>query len=290
MRELSGRVAVVTGAASGLGRAMAARFAGEGMKVVIADVDPVSLKQVEADLRTAGATVLAVPTDVSDAAAVEALAGQTLEAFGAVHLLCNNAGVVADRPTWEFTAAEWRWVLGVNLFGAIHGIRAFVPRMLAQGGEGHVVNTASAAAFTPLQGVAPYNVSKAGVVALSETLAMDLAQVGSRLKVSVLCPGFVATNLQATSARNWPASLATAPLPPGGPMAQLMQDTRAAGLQLPATAASIAGLVVAAVRDECFLILPHPSWGAAHIERMQALLAGGYPSPVRPETLVAANG
>src|SRR5579884_4192982 len=275
MREFKDRVAVVTGAASGIGFAMAERFARERMKVVLADIHPDSLQQAAAELRAAGATVLAVPTDVSDAAAMEALASKTVETFGAVHLVCNNAGVVADRPAWEFTPADWQWILGVNLFGVIHGIHAFVPRMLAQGEEGHIVNTASAAAFVPLQGIAPYNVCKAGVVALSETLAMDLAQVGAQIKVSVLCPGFVTTNLPATSARNRPQQPAAAAAQMGGgPMTRLVQEARDGGLRNPLTAADVADQVLAAVRDERFYILPHPGYGAVLQDRTRARLAG----------------
>jgi len=175
----------------------------------------------------------------------------------------------------------------VNLLGVIHGIHAFVPHMLGQGGEGHIVNTASAAALTPLQGIAPYNVSKAGVVALSETLAMDLALAGAQIGVSVLCPGFVATNLSTNSQRSRPERL-DAPSA-AGPLAQLMAQTRAAGLQLPATPADVADLVLAAVRAERFSVLPHPGYGTAHLDRLRGQLAGDYPAPTPPELLVAAN-
>lgn len=196
-------VAVITGAASGIGRGMAERFAAEGMAVVLADIEEKPLAKLEVDLRAKGATVLAVRTDVSNAADVENLAARTLDAFDAVHILCNNAGVVCSRPVWEHTLADWEWVLGVNLWGVIHGIRAFVPRMLAQETECHIVNTASILGLVRGPGEGIYKVSKHGVVALSETLADELAQKGSQIQVHVLCPGWVQTGIL-DSARNRP--------------------------------------------------------------------------------------
>lgn len=196
-------VAVITGAASGIGRGMAERFAAEGMAVVIADIEEQPLAKLEADLRTKGATVLAVRTDVSNAADVENLAVQTVDTYGAVHILCNNAGVVCSRPIWEHTPADWEWVLGVNLWGVIHGIRAFVPRMLKQETECHIVNTASILGLVRGPGEGIYKVSKHGVVALSETLADELAQKGSQIQVHVLCPGWVRTGIL-NSSRNRP--------------------------------------------------------------------------------------
>ena len=198
------KVAVITGAASGIGRGLAERFAAEGMKVVLADVEEEALAKLEADLKAKDATVLTVRTDVSNATEVENLAVQTLEAFGAVHILCNNAGVVCSRPVWEHTLADWEWVLGVNLWGVIHGIRSFVPRMLAQGNECHIVNTASILGLVSGSGEGIYKVSKHGVVVLSETLADELAQKGANIQVHVLCPGWVRTGIL-DSARNRPA-------------------------------------------------------------------------------------
>ena len=155
-------VAVITGAASGIGRGMAKRFAAEGMSVVLADIEVEPLAKLETDLRATGATVLAVRTDVSNADDVENLAVQTLDTFGAVHILCNNAGVVCSRPIWEHTLADWEWVLGVNLWGVVHGIRAFVPRMLTQETECHIVNTASILGLVRGPGEGIYKVSKHG--------------------------------------------------------------------------------------------------------------------------------
>ena len=209
MRELRDKVAVVTGAASGIGRAMVDRFAAEGMRVVLADVEAPALEQAAEEVAARGARVLAVPTDVSNAEAVEILAARTLETFGAVHLLCNNAGVVSAAPFWELPLADWAWVLGVNLWGVIHGCRTFVPRMLAQAGEAHVVNTASMAGLVSSPFNAIYNVAKHGVVTLSETLYFDLLLREAPIGVSVLCPGFVATRI-IDADRNRPADTARA--------------------------------------------------------------------------------
>src|SRR3954453_6260602 len=206
MDSFQGKVAVVTGGASGIGRALAETFAGEGMQIVLADVQPEPLARVERALRDRGARVLAVQTDVSQAADVEALAAKTLEAFGAVHVVCNNAGVAVGKTTWEHTVADWEWVLGVNLWGVIHGIRTFVPIMLEQGTEGHIVNTASVAGLLASGFKPSYDVSKFGVVALSESLYRELEAIQAKVKVSVLCPGLVKTNIMA-SGRNRPGRL-----------------------------------------------------------------------------------
>lgn len=197
------RVAVITGAASGIGRGMTERFAAEGMAVVLADIEEEPLAKLEQDLKTKGATVLAIRTDVSNADDVENLAVQTYDAYGAVHILCNNAGVVCSRPIWEHTIADWEWVLGVNLWGVIHGIRTFVPRMLSQETECHIVNTASILGLVRAPGEGIYKVSKHAVVALSETLADELELKGSQIQVHVLCPGWVRTGIL-NSSRNRP--------------------------------------------------------------------------------------
>lgn len=194
-------VAVITGAASGIGRGLAERFAAEGMAVVLADIEEEPLAKLEEDLLDKGATVIAVRTDVSNADDVENLAVQTYDTYGAVHILCNNAGVVCSRPIWEHTVADWEWVLGVNLWGVIHGIRTFVPRMLSQDTDCHIVNTASILGLVRGPGEGIYKVSKHGVVALSETLADELALKCSQIQVHVLCPGWVQTGIL-ESARN----------------------------------------------------------------------------------------
>src|SRR3954471_7231696 len=209
MNELEGKVAVVTGGASGIGRAVAERLAGEGMRLVIADVEEAALAETEKAFADKGAEVLAVRTDVSDGAAVDALRDQTLERFGAVHLIHNNAGVGSGGPIWTLTEADWAWVLGVNLWGVIHGIRAFVPLLVEQG-EGHVVNTASMAGLISTPMMAPYNASKHAVVTISETLHYDLQLAGSPVRVSVLCPGVVQTRIH-ESHRNRPGGGAAEP-------------------------------------------------------------------------------
>ena len=180
MKEFKGKVAVITGAASGIGRAIAERCAREGMKVVLADIEEEALSQAEEEMKAEGATVLAALTDVSKAGDVEALAQKTLDTFGAVHLLCNNAGVLPGRDfLWERTLNDWEWVLGVNLWGVIHGTRVFVPVMLEQGTECHIVNTASAAGLLSIPYLGIYNVTKHAVVALTETLHRELRLRGA---------------------------------------------------------------------------------------------------------------
>ena len=164
MKDFKGKTAVVTGAASGIGRGLADRFAAEGMNVVLADVEQGALDQAAKEMTAAGATVLAVRTDVSKLADIEALAEKAYARFGAVHILCNNAGVGGGRGTWDSTQADWEWVLGVNLWGVINGVRTFVPKMLAGGEDGYIVNTASVAGLIAGAGGPSYTVSKFGVV------------------------------------------------------------------------------------------------------------------------------
>lgn len=283
MKDLGGKVAVVTGAASGIGRALAARFAAEGMKVVLADVEEGPLSAVEADLRAQGASVLAVRTDVQQGAAVEALAARTFEHFGAAHVVCNNAGVGGGAGLlWTLTEADWAWTLGVNLWGVIHGIRAFVPGLVAQG-EGHVINTASIAGLLSPALMGPYVATKHAVVAISEVLARDLALAGSPVKVSVLCPGFVRTGI-AESHRNRPEHLANArgakeELSPAGSIAaQMVRDQVAGGIPPEVVAAR----VVEAITEDRFYVLPHPELLGAVKHRMDDILQGNYPRPLPP--------
>ena len=206
MKEFKDKVAVITGAASGIGRALADRCVQEGMKVVLADVEVETLTKTEESMKAAGATVLAVRTDASRAGDVEVLVAKTVEAFGAVHLLCNNAGVATEAAIWESTTAEWEWVMGVNLWGVIYGARVFVPIMLAQDTECHVVNTASMEGLISGPGLGAYKVTKHGVIALSETLYHDLAERGAKVKVSVLCPGIVNTRIPESAQPSWAPS------------------------------------------------------------------------------------
>jgi NAD(P)-dependent dehydrogenase (short-subunit alcohol dehydrogenase family) len=252
MQELRGKVAVVTGGASGIGFAMARRFGAEGMKLVIADIEVPALSEAAERLRAEGADVLDVVTDVSQADQVELLAEKTVAHYGAVHVLCNNAGVAGGGPAWDISLGEWEWVLGVNLWGVVHGVRSFVPRML-KAGEGHVVNTASMAGLIGLYTSPPYAVSKFGVVALSESLYSQLKISGAPVGVSVLCPAWVRTRID-ESDRNRPAAA-------GPPTAtQASEETRLAMQHLIAGAmdpALVADRVVEAVRSGQLYVLPH---------------------------------
>ena len=196
MQDLEGRVAVVTGGASGIGFALAKRWVAAGMRVVVADLRRDALDAAVRELEAAGGEVLGVPTDVSKGDEVEALAARTLETFGAVHLVCNNAGVGGEHgAAWEQSRAGWDWVLGVNLWGAIHGVRTFLPILLSQGQPGHVVNTASLAGLRAMPYTAAYSASKYAVVGLSESLDQELREQGAPIGVSVLCPGTVRTGI-----------------------------------------------------------------------------------------------
>jgi NAD(P)-dependent dehydrogenase (short-subunit alcohol dehydrogenase family) len=203
MDELAGKVAVVTGAASGIGNAFARRFAADGMKVVLSDIEAPALERAADELAATGASVLPVVTDTSIRSSVEALAQQTFDHFGSVHVVCNNAGVgsrglkLVDVPERDF-----EWVLGVNLWGVMHGIWAFLPHLRAQN-EGHVVNTASISGFSHRPRMGPYNASKAAVIAVSETLQFELEDEGSDVGVTVVCPGWVRTNIS-QAVRNLP--------------------------------------------------------------------------------------
>jgi NAD(P)-dependent dehydrogenase (short-subunit alcohol dehydrogenase family) len=212
MQDLRGKVAVVTGGASGIGRAMAERFAAEGMSLVLADVEEAALDLAAKELGDGGAQALAVPTDVSQPAQVEALAAAARQRFGTVHVVCNNAGVGGHGyPTDETPLVEWEWVLGVNLWGVIHGVKTFLPILLEQN-EGHVVNTASVAGLISMPFMAPYAVAKHGVVALSEAIWHELSFRGTAVGVTVLCPGWVNTRIM-DSNRNWLGRLGDEPAP-----------------------------------------------------------------------------
>ena len=276
MQELRDKVAVVTGAASGIGNAVATRLAGEGMKVVLADVEEGPLADAEKKLADAGATVLAVPTDVSNAEQVDALAAKTFETFGTAHVVHNNAGVATGGPMWTLAEADWQWVLGVNLWGVINGVRAFVPRLVEQG-EGHVVNTASIAGLTSAPLMGPYNVSKHGVVTLSETLAAELVMHGSPVKVSVLCPGWVNTRIHEAD-RNRPPELQSAAQADTSLLdmgRQVLETLVKSGLE----PSEVAAKVLDAIREERFYILTHPDMTPIVQHRMEDIVEGRNPAP-----------
>jgi NAD(P)-dependent dehydrogenase (short-subunit alcohol dehydrogenase family) len=295
MDDFEGKVAVVTGAASGIGLALATRFADEGMKVVLADVERDALDRAAEGLadRAGADAVLAVPTDVRDDRAIDALADATFERFGAAHVLCNNAGVGVGGLAWTVPADRWRWIVDVNLLGVAHGIRAFVPLMIAQG-EGHVVNTASAAGLLTGPGMSPYYATKHGVVALSESLHFDLQLVGARIGVSVLCPEWVRTRI-ADSERNRPADVGEMPALPGMPgaagdadagdadagdagaapaLGDFVQSLVDSGLD----PAEVAGMVVDAVRSGRFWITTHATTVPTAQRRWDAIAGGGQPT------------
>jgi NAD(P)-dependent dehydrogenase (short-subunit alcohol dehydrogenase family) len=204
METLKGKTAVVTGGGSGIGRALSLAFAGEGAHVVVADIDEAGMAETAAGIRQAGTKALTVKTDVTKLASVQTLAERAWSEMGAVHVVCNNAGVAIHGGLESATHRDWEWVLGVNLWGVIHGVEAFVPRMIAQKEPGHIVNTASMAGLIASQGLGVYNTSKYAVVGLSETLQKDLRPYG--VGVSVLCPMGVSTKIR-TSERNRPAEL-----------------------------------------------------------------------------------
>ena len=274
MKTFRDRVAVVTGAASGIGRALAGKFASEGMKVVLADVEEAPLAATAREMTDAGATVVAVRTDVSKPADLEALADKAWSAYGAVHVLCNNAGVGGGGLSWEVSAAEWEWVLGVNLWGVIHGVRIFVPRMLAGGDEGHVVNTASVAGLSTAPGMSSYNVSKFGVVALSEVMHHELAMTGAKLKVSVLCPAWVSTRI-ADADRNRPAEATSVA---GNAAFDAMRDAVRGLVASGLPPERVAEMVHEAIRDERFYVLTHPDFMPVVRHRMDAISEGRNPS------------
>ncbi len=262
MQELAGRIAVVTGGASGIGKAMAKRFADAGMHVVIADIEDAPLQAAADELGVVG-----VRTDVADAASVQALADAVVERFGTAHVLCNNAGVGGGGVISSCTLNDWKWVLDVNLWGVIHGLHSFLPLLLANDDGGHLVNTASMAGLTAWPGIGPYNASKYAVVGISETLRVELRD--TPVGVSVLCPGVVNTNIF-ESQRNRPAELKNPTRNPGA---------RAANSQVIAMtgidASVVADHVHDAIVDDRFWVITHPELLTHVEERTLALLAEG---------------
>ena len=259
MKDFKDKVAVITGAASGIGRATAERCGQEGMKVVIADVEKGSLRQAAKELKAAGVEVMPVLTDVSKYRDVERLAKKTLDAYGSVDLLFNNAGVTTGTVIWESTLADWKWLLGVNLWGMIHGIRVFVPIMLKQDTECHIVNTASMAALISYPGRGIYTVTKHAVLALSEKLYHELSWQGAKIRVSVLLPGNVKTKIWDAD-RNRPATLQNDPgdqkeLSSGY---QAMNEMGRLALESGMPPRQVADCVFDAIKKDKFYIITHP--------------------------------
>lgn len=286
MKNLDGKVAVVTGGASGIGRAVATRFAEAGMRVVLADIQEDALDRTASELAAAGHQVIGVRTDVSVGESVETLAATVMAEFGAVHVLHNNAGVGVGGYLWTHTQRDWEWVLGVNLWGVIHCVRVFVPLMISQGEPAHIVNTASMAGLISVPGLGAYNVSKHGVVTLSETLERDLRIAGAPIGVSVLCPGLVMTNIF-ESHRNRPGDISDEGQDPGllGLTAAADGPARADALEsfgTMLTPEQVATAVLEGVVDDHFYILTHPEPARSLVRsRADDIIEARHPSPLR---------
>ena len=267
MKEFQGKTAVVTGGASGMGLAFAKKFADARMNVVLADIEEAALQNAVTYFEERQQPVLGVVTDTMRRDSVENLFARSVAEFGRVHVLCNNAGVVnggPPTPIWALPDVDWEWVMWVNFYGVLYGLQTFVPHMLEHGESGHIVNTASVAAFMP--GGGPYGVSKYGVIHLSEALHRDLAAAESKLGASVLCPGWVNTRIDEAE-RNRPGALASASNPSG------------TGLQLGNTLSegmapeAVADLVFEAIENDRFYILPHPGWDDVVTGHAEAIVA-----------------
>ncbi|HKQ63601.1 MAG TPA: SDR family NAD(P)-dependent oxidoreductase [Methylomirabilota bacterium] len=279
MEKLQGRVAVVTGAASGIGLALAERFAAEGMKVVMADIEAAALDSASAAVRAKAPAVHAVRIDVSRAEDVERLAHETYAAFGAAHVVCNNAGVAVIGAVHEHSLADWQWVIGVNLWGVIHGVRAFVPRMLAGGDEGHIVNTASMAGLSTAPFMSVYDVTKHGVVALSESMFKEFEATGAPISVSVVCPGLINTSIMRSS-RNRPPELSEEGK--AGPMAQAFGQALGDRLTGGYPPSEVADQVVRGIREKRFYVVPaQPEVRKAATIRAQDIIELRNPTPRR---------
>jgi NAD(P)-dependent dehydrogenase (short-subunit alcohol dehydrogenase family) len=274
MQDLDGKVAVVTGGASGIGLALAQRFAARGMRIVIGDVEEPALKVAVDELIDAGADAIGVPTDVTDPEQVEELARAAEVRFGAIHVACNNAGVGAGGLSWEAPLETWQWVIGVNLWGVIHGIRSFVPRIIEQD-AGHVVNTASVAGLVAAPFMGPYNASKHAVVAISETLHHELALMAPHVKVSVLCPAWVNTRI-GDSERNRPDRFAVE----RNEQESVMQSALAGFLANGLDPAAVADRVHDAIVADRFWVLTHDdedAWMTAVRNRAHSVTEGTNP-------------
>jgi NAD(P)-dependent dehydrogenase (short-subunit alcohol dehydrogenase family) len=283
MQDFAARVAVVTGSGSGIGEALARQFARVGMKLMLADVDIWAAERVRAMLTQDGHEAFAIQTDVADASSVERLAEQSYERYGSVNILCNNAGVVPSgrhRPVWEQPLEDWRWSLDVNLMGVIHGMRSFVPRMLAQNTPGHIVNTASVAGLVSGSGSTAYSAAKHAVVRASEALYAGLRERGAPIGVTILCPGLVATRIY-ESERNRPERLA----PVGGAAAET-PELQAIATSLYRNALSpdeVAEQTLDAIREERLYQLTTTSFDDAIRDRAASILARR--NPVFPDLL-----
>jgi NAD(P)-dependent dehydrogenase (short-subunit alcohol dehydrogenase family) len=271
VEEFAGKTAVVTGAGSGMGKAFALRWGAEGMNVVIGDIQQDALDTTAAELSAAGVPVAALRTDVSKPADIEALADAAEERFGKIHLVSNNAGVEGylDGPIWEATAKDWDWTLSVNLMSVIYGIRTFVPRILAHGEPGHVVNTCSMTSVIAAANM--YGICKHAILAMTEVLAADLQRTGANVGATGLCPGIIATNLFHGS-RNRPSALANE----GGMSSSgaALRDQMHATLSKGMPPSEVANLLVTAVRENKLYLLTDHEWDTRVVARHEAIMAG----------------
>lgn len=295
MKDFKDKVAVITGAASGIGRGLAEKCVTEGMKVVISDVMQEALTEAEAELKDMGGDILAVQSDVSKLEDIELLAEMTLNAYGGVHLLCNNAGVASGGLIREHTIADWQWIVGVNLWGVIHGIHTFLSIMLEQDADCHIVNTASVEGLWEKIGSAPYQVTKHGIVTLSEVLKMELDSEQARIGVSVLCPAAVATGMVDTS-KSRPVDLQNPPesqLEITPEMDRQISRIRE-GMKGGMDPLAVADHVFKAIREDRFYILTHPQHNdhlRRHLEkRAQWMLQDGVPEADLPDIIENKDG
>lgn len=284
MREFRDKVAVVTGAASGMGRAFAERFAQEGMHVVLADIEEPALQTAIDDMTRSGYDVLGVRADVANLQSVQQLAQQALDRFGKINLVCNNAGVdgYLDGPLWEATDKDWQWTFGVNFWGVVHGVRTFLPIMLEQDDDGHMVNTASATGVVQANNM--YGITKHAVVALSEVVYTQLKQRGARVGISALCPGVVNTRIF-EAARNRPAELRNAQPGSDAEAGARMRAQMIEGMASALPPTHVADMVVSAIQNEQFYILTDHDWDARIEARHRNIMQRGVPtgSPSTPQ-------
>ena len=277
MREFKNKIAVITGSASGIGRGLAEKCIQEGMKVVLADIEKPALEQTKKELMAKGDNILAVQTDVSKESDMEELAKKTMEKFGAVHLLFNNAGIVCvGSPVWEMTRLDWQWIIGVNIWGVIYGLKVFIPIMLQQDSDCHIVNTASIAGLSTVPD-APYAMTKHGIVGLTEALHLQLRQIDAKIRVSVLCPGLIRTRIF-HSDRNRPAELQNQSLNQTSPPKQKAAIERVIEMQETAmTPVQLADKVLKAIKEETFYIFSEDRYRENVQQRMEIILNEGTP-------------